>query len=123
MTRNAAPATDLEITVDQDEEGSTVWLRGRLNLDSSPDLRDRLLALLRTPSARAVTIDMEGLAYIDSSGMATLIEALKTARQQQTTLCLRGLQGGLLVLFQASGISTLFEQNGCGSVSSVSKVS
>ena len=117
-------ATDsLEITVSPGDEGSTVCLRGRLSIESSPAFRDRLLAMLRAQSPQAVIVDFSDVSYVDSSGIATLIEGLKIARQRQTTLCLRGLQGRLLHLFEVTGMSTLFEKSGCGSASSESKVS
>jgi anti-sigma B factor antagonist len=119
MTPGTVNTTGLEIAVHHGEEGSTVRLSGRLNLDSSPALRDRLLAMLQAQSPRAVIVDFSDVSYVDSSGIATLIEALGTARMRKTTLCLQGLQGRLLHLFQVIGISTLFEKNGCGSASSV----
>jgi anti-sigma B factor antagonist len=123
MTR-IVPATEaLEIAIDHGEKGSIVRLRGRLNIDSSPALRDQLLAMLQAPSPQAVIVNFSDVTYIDSSGIATMIEALGMARMRQTTLCLQGVQGRLLNLFQIIGISTLFEKNGCGSASSVSQVS
>jgi anti-sigma B factor antagonist len=124
MTRGIIPATDsLEITVLAGNEGSTLCLRGRLNIDSSPTLRDHLLSILQAQSPQAVIVDFNEVSYVDSSGIATLIEGLKIARLRQTKLCLQGLQGLLLHLFQVIGISTLFEKNGCGNASSVSQVS
>lgn len=124
MAHAIVPATDgFEITVHHGGEGSIVRLRGRLNIDSSPALRDRLLAMLREQPPEAVIVDLTDVSYIDGSGIATLIEGLKIAGQRQTTLCLQGLQGRLLHLFQVSGVLTLFEKNGCGSASSVAKVS
>ena len=114
---------DLEIAVDHGEEVSIVRLRGRLNIDTSPALRDQLLAMLQAQSPQAVIVDFSEVSYVDSSGIATVVEGLGMARMRQTTLCLQGLQGRLLHLFQVIGISTLFEKNGCGSVSSVSQVS
>ena len=111
------------IAIDHGEETSIVRLRGRLNIDSSPVLRDQLLAMLQAQSPQALTVDFSDVSYVDSSGVATLIEALKIARQRQTTLCLQGLQGRLLHLFEVTGMSSLFEKNGCGSASSVSQVS
>lgn len=112
----------LAITVHQGDRGSTVYLRGRLNIDSSPALRDQLLAMLQAQSARAVIVDFADVSYIDSSGIATVIEGLGIARMRRTTLCLEGLQGRLLQLFQVIGVSTLFEKNGCRSDSSGSQV-
>ena len=124
MTRGTIPPTDsLEITVLPGDEGSTLCLRGRLNIDSSPAFRDRLLSILQAPPPQAVIVDFSDVSYFDSSGIATLIEGLKMARQRQTTLCLHGLQGRLLHLFEVTGMSALFEKSGCGSASSESKVS
>jgi anti-sigma B factor antagonist len=122
--RGIVHATDgLEIAIHHEEEGSTVHLRGRLNIDSSPAFRDRLLAMLQAQSPQAVIVDFSEVSYVDSSGIATLIEGLKIARQRRTTLCLHGLQGRFLHLFEVTGMSTLFEKSGCGSASSESKVS
>ena len=124
MTRAMVNATEgLEITAQQRDEGSVLRLRGRLSIDSSPALRDRLLAMLRAGSPAAVIIDLADVTYIDSSGIATLIEGLKIARMRQMTFCLQGLQGRVLRLFQATGILSLFETSGCGSPSAAPKVS
>ena len=97
-----------------------VRLNGRLNIDSSPLLRDRLLAILLEQSLKTVIIDLAKVSYIDSSGVATLIEGLKVARQRQVALRLVGLEGRLLHLFETTGVLGLFET---GSPTSASKVS
>lgn len=123
MKQGIITATEgLEITMHHGEEGVIVRLRGRVGIDSSPTFRDQLLAMLQAESPETVIVDLTEVSYMDSSGIATLIEGLKIALKQQKTLCLRGLQGGLLHLFQTTGISALFEI-GCGSALSVEKVS
>lgn len=109
--------------MDPVEEGRVVRLRGRLNIDTSPAFRDQLLAMLRAQTPEGVIVDLTDVTYIDSSGIATLIEGLKMARMRQTTFCLQGLQGRLLHFFQATGLLTLFETSDCGSAPSVSRVS
>ena len=116
-------AETLQIAIHHGEQGSILRLRGRLNIDSSPTLRDQLLAMLQAQSSQGVILDFSEVSYIDSSGIATVIEGLGIARMRQTTFCLQGVQGRLLNLFQVIGISTLFEKNGCGSPSSTSQVS
>jgi anti-sigma B factor antagonist len=119
MTRDRLPLTDgLEITLHHGGEGSIVRLRGRLNIDSSPALRDHLLSMLGAQSAEAVIVDLTDVSYIDSSGVATLIEGLRIARMRQTAFCVHGLHGRLLHLFQVTGISTLFKTNDYRSASS-----
>jgi len=113
----------LEITVDRREESYVVSLNGRVNFESSPELRDRILPMLQGASPQDVVIDLAKVSYIDSSGIATLIEGLKIARNRQTRFCLEGLEGRLLDLFKVTGMLALFEGSGCKSVSSESKVS
>jgi anti-sigma B factor antagonist len=115
--------TDLEITEDEGEEGTLVGLRGRLSIDSSPAFRDLLLAALRRQSPAAVIVDLTEVSYMDASGVATLVEGLKIARNRQTTLCLKGLQGRVRHLFEVTGLLTLFETSGRRSASSAAKVS
>ncbi|MGA9641065.1 MAG: STAS domain-containing protein [Terriglobales bacterium] len=113
MTSNIATATDLEITLDEGDGTALVRLRGRLSIDTSPALRDQLLAVLDGPSVQAVIVDLDAVSYIDASGVATLIEGLKIAQSVPTTLCLKGLQGRVLHLFEVTGLLSLFDTSGC----------
>jgi len=116
-------AETLEITVKHAEQAAVFYLQGRLNIESSPGFRDRLLAMLREQSYKAVIVDLTAVSYIDGSGIATLLEGLKIARNRQTKLCLQGLQGPVVHLFEVTGVLALFEANGCKSAPSGSKVS
>jgi anti-sigma B factor antagonist len=100
----------LQISVHSDEAGAVMYLRGRLSIESSPDLRDHLLAMLRRQSPpETIAIDLAAVSYMDTSGIATLIEGLKIARIGGIAMRLHGLQGRLLHLFQATGIGSLFD--------------
>ena len=92
------------------ENGALASLYGRIDIDSSPAVRDQLIALLQVPHPRTVSIDLSGVTHIDSSGVATLIEALKIARQCKTELRLQGLNDRLHRLFDATGILSLFNE-------------
>jgi len=123
FNRGTIAANDtLEITVDQGTEGLWLRLRGRLNIDSSPDFRDRLLAILRAQPPGIVTVDMTDVSYIDASGIATLIEGLRIAHNRGLTLGLNGLQDRLVNLFKVSGVLALFEKSGCLTASTAAKV-
>jgi anti-sigma B factor antagonist len=113
---------DLSISVSDNEGVAVVGLSGRVSVDSSPDLRDRLLATLGRPSLPTLTIDMSELTYIDCSGIATLIEALRIAHQRKTVLQLRGLHDGPRHLLEVTGLLHLFDTNGETDHSSVPKV-
>ena len=100
---------DLSIGVSDSKTGTVVCLSGRVSVDSSPALREQLLELLKRPSPTALTIDMADLAYLDFSGIATLIEALRIARRRNTKLQLRGLHDGPRHLLEVAGLLPLFD--------------
>jgi anti-sigma B factor antagonist len=103
----------LQISVDSQKGGAVMYLQGRVDIESSPDLRDQLLAMLRKPSPpETIIIDLKEVSYIDTSGIATLIEGLKIARIGSISMHLQGLQGHLLHLFQATGLGSLFDTDG-----------
>ena len=106
-------SSNFEITVDQIGKDAKVSLSGRINVDSSPDLRDSLRAILSTqPLPRTVTVDLAGVSYIETSGIATLIEALRIARHHQIGFCLQGVGGSVLRLFEVTGVLALFDAGG-----------
>jgi anti-sigma B factor antagonist len=105
-------ADSLHITVDGGEERAFVRLHGRVGIDSSPTLRDRLLAMLRGQPPKTIIVDLTKVSYMDASGIATLLEALKLARHRRSTLCLKGLQGRMVRLFEVMGLLALFETTG-----------
>ena len=90
------------------ENGALASLYGRIDIDSSPAVRDQLIAFLHGPHPSTVSLDLSGVTHIDSSGVATLIEALKIARNRKTELRLQGLHDRLHRLFEATGILPLF---------------
>ena len=105
----AMNANDLQIEVTQGENATVVSLSGRVSVDSSPMLRDRLQAVLQSATTPAVVVDLENSPSVDCSGIATLVEALKIARTHQVALQLTGLQGRLRNLFEITGVLSVFE--------------
>ena len=85
-----------------------VSIEGRITVDNSPEMRNRLAVALK-PKPAEVTVDLSRVTYIDISGMATLVEASRIARQQGTRLVLRGLQGQTRYLFEISHLDQLFD--------------
>jgi anti-sigma B factor antagonist len=125
VTRGAIPSsTNLKISVDRAGRDAVVRPSGRIDVDSSPDLRDRLRILLSEEALpETITVDLAGVSYIETSGVATLIEALRIARHHQTKFRLQGLSGAVLRLFQVTGVLALFDANDSGQDGSGQRVS
>jgi anti-anti-sigma factor len=109
-SRETTSPSHLAIVVDRSGTEVIVRLNGRIDVDSSPDIRDCLLAILSgKQSVHAVIVDLSDVNHIEASGIATLVEALKIAGPRQTRLHLRGLHGSVLRLFEVTGLLPLFE--------------
>jgi len=110
LTRELVTEGDsLDITVDGDKERTLVRLHGRLGIDSSPTLRDRLLAMFQGQPPKTIIVDLTEVSFIDAAGIATLLEGLKVARHHRATLCVKGLQGRMVRLFEVTGLQSVFE--------------
>ena len=72
-----------------DETNTVVDLEGAIDLSNSHILRTKLFETLSaTPR---LLLNMSGIRYIDSSGIATLVEVLKQARTLQKDFVLFGM--------------------------------
>ena len=112
MRSDKTTVIDVTINVTHREGRALVELSGRVTIDSSPALRERFLTLLQGDNAEPVIVDLDEVSYIDCSGIATLIDALKIARNRNTSLHLKGLHGRLRHLFEITGVLALFGATG-----------
>ena len=104
----------IEIVVNRSGLGTIVRLEGLIDVDSSPDVRDRLQAILSTdPLPHAVTLELGGVTSIEASGIATLIEALKVARHREIRFHVQG-HGPVFQLFESAGLLALFDKSSGG---------
>jgi anti-sigma B factor antagonist len=102
--------SQLAIAVDDVGMEAIVRLNGRIDVDSSPVVRNCLLAILADDKlVPVVTVDLSDVTHIEASGIATLVEALKIAGHRQVRLHLEGLHGSVLRLFEVTGLLPLFE--------------
>jgi anti-sigma B factor antagonist len=85
-----------------------VSMQGRFTIDSADQMRRRLANALRTHPA-LVAVDLSDVPYMDTAGLATLIEAMRTARQQGTRLVLSGIQQQPGYLLKVTELDHLFE--------------
>jgi len=71
----------------REHDGATVVaLTGDIDLQNSPEARKVLLSCVEMK--RPVLVDLSGVGYIDSSGVASLVESLQMARKSGSKLAL-----------------------------------
>jgi len=84
-----------------------VDVTGEIDLSSSPTLRKTLMEELQTTEHLA--INLSGVRYIDSSGIASLVEVLQGARKAQKRVVLYGVTPAVMQVLQLTRLTGVFE--------------
>jgi len=99
----------LEINTHTSENGEArVEVRGNVTIHSSPELRRALLPLF-ADGYSMIRVDLTEVGFIDSSGIATLVEGLKWARESGGRFVLAGLSDKVRDVFELAKLDTVFD--------------
>jgi anti-sigma B factor antagonist len=96
----------MNIDIRELEGAVVVALSGEVDLQHSPRLRKTLMDLMF--EQRHVLVDMAGVGYIDSSGVASLVEAYQMARRNNTRFLLAALSDPARRVFQLARLDRVF---------------
>jgi anti-sigma B factor antagonist len=98
------------LTIDKEKSpnGSLLRVAGEVDLYSSPELRKAILKAV--PSAKGgLVVDLAGVTYIDSSGVATLVEGLRSAREHGTGFILNAPSQAVTQVLELARLDSVFE--------------
>ena len=98
---------ELEFSTRTDRDAVIVDVSGQIDLGNSPALRKSLLESLA--GTERLAINLQGVKYIDSSGIASLLEVLQAARKSTKRLILFGVTGSVLKVLQLTRLTGVFE--------------
>jgi anti-sigma B factor antagonist len=101
----------MKVQVRNVEKVAIIDCSGDVDLYTSPRLREALLSQMQS-GVPSVLVNMAGVGYIDSSGIATLVEGLQLSRTTKTRLGLFGLRSNarsVLELARLHKVFNLFE--------------
>ncbi|MGG1556035.1 STAS domain-containing protein [Paenibacillus ferrarius] len=92
--------------IDRQENGSAIklHLRGELDLAAAAAFREALESVVYSAD-RELTLDLEKLAYIDSTGIGILVSAVKTRDKLKASLYVTNIPPKIKRLFDMTGIS------------------
>jgi anti-sigma B factor antagonist len=99
----------MPIKLNRDEVGEVLVLtvEGSVDIASSPELRGELRVAVEAKRPRIV-VDLTGVKFVDSSGLATLIEALQGTTKYDGALRLCGLSKTVMGVFQLANLQNIF---------------
>ena len=83
-----------------------VTLAGSVDLEHAPELRKTLLACVGRKMD--LVVDLTGVEYIDSSGIANLVEALQAAQQGGTAFGLVAVAGQVMRVLRLARLDKVF---------------
>ncbi len=93
-------------TVTEDSGKLVVKLTGDIDLEHASHVRELLLDCVGR--AKDVVVDFTGVDYIDSSGVANLVEALHTANKQNTGFQLVSVTGQAMRVLRLARLEKVF---------------
>ncbi len=94
--------------VDKDDNHVLLRVYGDVTIHTSPRLREQLKPLLNA-SIREIRVALDHVGFMDSSGIATLVEGLQWARQTGGHFILSGLSENVRDVFELAKLDTVFE--------------
>ena len=97
----------MKVEIRKSDNVSIIDCTGDVDLYTSPRLREALLAQLKS-GISSVLVNMSGVGYIDSSGIATLVEGLQLSRQTKTRLGLFGLRSNARSVLELARLHKIF---------------
>lgn len=96
----------MTVDVNSRDGAHVVTLSGEIDLQTSPQVREAVLDSLR--QGGPVIVDMGGIAYIDSSGVASLVEGFQVARRQGVAFVLAAVSPAAMRVLQLARLDKVF---------------
>ena len=99
----------MKIQIDERKPGVfVVSLAGDLDMSSSPQVRNILLPIFGKQASHII-VDLTDVPYIDSSGIATFVEALQLSRKDKVRFSLAGACRRVESIFDLAYLKDIFE--------------
>ena len=97
------------LRIEYTEQGQTavVTPHGEIGFVEAPSLRTHIKSAQDRKMPRLI-VDLSNVQFMSTPGVATLVEALQTARRTSTVLILCGLQDRVRAVFEIARLHTVF---------------
>jgi anti-sigma B factor antagonist len=83
-------------------------LEGEIDLHVSPNVAASLKMMIEKKPKQLI-VDLAGVTYIDSSGLAALIEGMQTVQEYRGKFALTGLQEPVRTIFEIARLDQVFQ--------------
>lgn len=100
-------SAEIEVRRDQRDAGTVLQPIGDVDLSRAPSLRSQLVQGIEAKPSRLV-VNMDAVHYMDSAGVATLIEAMQLARNASVPFFLCALNKQVMDTLQITRLDGVF---------------
>ncbi|HNX91205.1 MAG TPA: STAS domain-containing protein [Candidatus Omnitrophota bacterium] len=98
----------MQIRIEENSGVSICRVKGDIDINTSPEVKKFLEPVIRGKKNK-VMIDFSEVNYVDSSGLATLVEVLKNMKLYGGKLKLVSLSSKVMGLFEITKLNKLFD--------------
>ncbi len=99
---------DLGLDVSDSGSSTVLAVRGEVDVYTAPRLREKLVELV-TQGKYRIVVDLEGVDFLDSTGLGVLVGGLKRVRTHGGDMALVCTQQRILKVFEITGLTRVFE--------------
>lgn len=96
----------MEIKSREESGYAVLEIAGEVDLSCSPEARKQILACLE--AGKNLLVDLSATTYIDSSGVASLVEGYQTAKKQKLKFGLVGVSTAAMNVLQLARLDKVF---------------
>jgi anti-sigma B factor antagonist len=98
---------ELGLDVRKLDSHSVVDVKGEIDVYTAPKLREKLIELV-SEGSYDVIVNLEGVDFLDSTGLGVLVGALKRVKAHDGNLALVCTQDKILKIFKITGLTKVF---------------
>src|SRR5918911_1906268 len=109
---NEGGSMELGLDVDDSHPPYTVLaVKGEVDVYTAPRLREKLVELV-SQGKHKIVVDLEGVDFLDSTGLGVLVGGLKRVRSHDGELALVCTKSRILKVFEITGLTRVFPMYG-----------
>ena len=99
---------NLEVKTENKNDVVILHIRGEVDLYSSPEVRKQIVAITKK-RLPAILVNLAKVTYMDSSGIATLVEGLQQTGKYKGKFAIANLRSGVKEVFELSRLDKVFD--------------
>ncbi|MFP4325128.1 MAG: STAS domain-containing protein [Desulfonatronovibrio sp.] len=97
----------MDITSSRKDKALIITAAGRLDTTTASDFESKCLEII-SPDDKNIIIDLQGVEYISSAGLRSILSVGKKIRSDGGNLAFCNLKGMVQEVFEISGFSSIF---------------